>query len=78
MKALVCHQLGDPLKEGDKGPLKLSQEYPRPSEAAIKPRDVRIQVIAAALNFADALQVQVWRAMEPGRQMGFGFFQTPL
>ena len=67
MKALVCHQLGDPLKEGDKGPLKLNQEHPRPSEAAIKPRDVRIQVIAAALNFADALQVQVWQAMEPGQ-----------
>ena len=67
MKALVCHQLGDPLKEGEQAPLKLSQEHSRPSEAAIKSRDVRIQVIAAALNFADALQVQVWQVMEPGR-----------
>ncbi len=59
MKALVCHQLGDPLKDGSEAPLKLIQEQPSPSEKGLKNRDVKIHVIAAALNFADALQVQV-------------------
>ena len=59
MKALVCHQLGDPLKEGSEAPLKLTQEQPSPSEKGLNSRDVKIHIIAAALNFADALQVQV-------------------
>lgn len=59
MKALVCHQLGDPLKEGSEAPLKLVHEQPSPSERGLKGRDVQIHVVAAALNFADALQVQV-------------------
>jgi len=59
MKALVCHQLGDPLQSGSDAPLKLEHRHSRPSEAGLKSRDVRIHVLAAALNFADALQVQV-------------------
>ena len=59
MKALVCQQLGDPLIEGREAPLTLVHAHPCPSEKGLKSRDVRIQVIAAALNFADALQVQV-------------------
>ena len=59
MKALVCHQLGDPLKEGSDAPLKLTQDHPCPSEHGLSSREVRIRILAAALNFADALQVQV-------------------
>ena len=64
MKALVCHQLGDPLKEGSEAPLKLIQDQPSPSEEGLKSRDIKIHVIAAALNFADALQVQVSQVQE--------------
>ena len=60
MKALVCHRLGDPtLKDESNAPLRLTTQQPRPSEAGLKAKDIRIHVIAASLNFADALQVQV-------------------
>ncbi len=57
MRALVCKKLGDPLaKEADQIPLELVHDRPNPS---LREREVKIQVVAASLNFADALQVQV-------------------
>lgn len=60
MKALICKQLGHPLATDDKKPLKLVQNHPQPSPS-LPANGVRIRVTAAALNFADALQIQVWR-----------------
>ena len=57
MRALVCSKLGDPLAtEIGKNPLDIVQNHPKPE---LRDRDVRIQIVAASLNFADALQVQV-------------------
>lgn len=57
MRALVCKKLGDPLaSEADQNPLELVHDRPSPS---LRDREVKIQVVAASLNFADALQVQV-------------------
>ena len=62
MRALVCTQLGDPLgTDAGKKPLQLKQDQPAPS---LKDGAVRIRVLAASLNFADALQLQVLR-LEP-------------
>ncbi|BDA44288.1 Quinone oxidoreductase-like protein 2 [Coccomyxa sp. Obi] len=56
MRALVCKKLGDPLTiEADQSPLELVHDRPIPS---VREREVKIQVVAASLNFADALQVQ--------------------
>ncbi|KAK9915971.1 hypothetical protein WJX75_006753 [Coccomyxa subellipsoidea] len=56
MRALVCSKLGDPLAtEIGKNPLDIVQNHPKPE---LRDRDVRIQIVAASLNFADALQVQ--------------------
>jgi NADPH:quinone reductase-like Zn-dependent oxidoreductase len=56
MKALVCTQLGDPLSDdASKKPLQLKQDHPAPP---LKDGAVRIRVVAASLNFADALQLQ--------------------
>jgi hypothetical protein len=56
MRALVVTKLGDPtLPLSDDGPLTLMTKQPVP---AMVPNGVRIKVTAAALNFADALQVQ--------------------
>ncbi len=60
MKALVCKQLGHPLATDDKKPLKLVQNHPKPSPS-LPANGVRIRVTAAALNFADALQIQARR-----------------
>lgn len=57
MRALVCKKLGDPLAiEPDQNPLELVHDRPKPS---LREREVKIKVVAASLNFADALQVQV-------------------
>lgn len=57
MRALVCTQLGDPLSgDAEKKPLQLKDDVPSPP---LKDSSVRIKVQAAALNFADALQLQV-------------------
>ena len=57
MRALVCTQLGDPLSgDAEKKPLQLKDDVPSPP---MKDTSVRIKVQAAALNFADALQLQV-------------------
>ena len=61
MRALVCTQLASPLEairapsESGKGPLELHNNYPAP---ALQPSFVRIKVLAASINFADALQLQ--------------------
>ena len=56
MRALVVTKLGDPTQPlSADGPLTLSTKQPVPS---MVPNGVRIRVTAAALNFADALQVQ--------------------
>ena len=47
------------MKDESNAPLRLTPQQPRPSEAGLKAKDIRIHVIAASLNFADALQVQV-------------------
>ena len=53
----MCSKLGDPLAtEIGKNPLDIVQNHPKPE---LRDRDVRIQIVAASLNFADALQVQV-------------------
>ena len=58
VKALVCEKLGDPTEALGRpgGALKLSHMAPLP---LAHPGSVRIRVAAAALNFADALQLQV-------------------
>ena len=59
MRALVVTKLGDPTQPlSAEGPLTLSTRQPVP---AMVPNGVRIRVTAAALNFADALQVQACR-----------------
>lgn len=57
MRAVVCRKLGDPTLPFDAPncPLELVNDQP---QAKLGPRDVRIRVVAAALNFADALMVQ--------------------
>lgn len=57
MRAVVCRKLGDPTLSFDAPncPLELVNDHP---QAKLGPRDVRIRVVAAALNFADALMVQ--------------------
>ena len=56
MRALVVTKLGDPTQPlSAEGPLTLSSKQPTP---LIVPNGVRIRVTAAALNFADALQIQ--------------------
>lgn len=55
MRALVVQQLGDPTKTGDNAPLRWVQDHPRPELPATH---VRVRVVAAGLNFSDALQVQ--------------------
>lgn len=61
MRALVIKKLGDPtLPLSSAGPLKLSMQTAVP---AMTPNGVRIKVTAAALNFADALQVKVHSQM---------------
>ena len=53
----MCTQLGDPLSgDAQKKPMQLKDDVPSPP---LKDTSVRIQVQAAALNFADALQLQV-------------------
>lgn len=60
MRALVIKQLGDPtLPLSPSGPLSLSTQTATPP---MTPNGVRIRVTAAALNFADALQVKVRHA----------------
>ena len=57
MRALVCSKLGDPLAtEMGNNPLEIVENHPKP---VLGDRDVRIQIVAASLNFADALQVRV-------------------
>lgn len=55
MKALVCSELGDPTSGSG---LQVVHHHASP-EKSLRARDVRIKVVAASLNFADALQVQV-------------------
>ncbi len=55
MKALVCSQLGDPINGIG---LQIVRDHPSP-EHELQARNVRIKVVAASINFADALQVQV-------------------
>jgi sacsin len=61
MRALVCTQLGSPVEplratsQPGKGPLELHSNYTLPE---LRPGFVRIKVVAASLNFADALQLQ--------------------
>ncbi len=53
----MCSKLGDPLAtEPAKSPLDIVHDHPEPN---LRDRDVRIQIVAASLNFADVLQVQV-------------------
>ena len=55
-KALVCAQLGSPVAPvGAAGSALQLQHVP---SAACQPKSVRLRVVAAALNFADALIVQ--------------------
>ena len=63
MRALVVTKLGDPTQPlSADGPLTLSNKQPVPVMVS---NGVRIRVTAAALNFADALQVQASN-LEPG------------
>lgn len=55
MKALVVTALGDPTGPLDGSVLKLSIQQPVPQ---LPSGHVRIRIVAAALNFADILQVQ--------------------
>jgi NADPH:quinone reductase len=54
IKALVCEKLGDPSSTKSFDVLKVKQ-IPAPH---LPPNCVRIRVLASALNFADALQIQ--------------------
>lgn len=56
MRAIVCTQLGDATAPLGQGPLSLALDHPRP---ALPPHHVRIRVVAASLNFPDALQIKV-------------------
>lgn len=56
MRAIVCESLGDPTLPLGSGVLRLVSDAASP---ALKPGHVRIRVAAAALNFPDALQIQV-------------------
>ena len=63
MRALVCKKLGDPLAtNADQSPLELVNDRPNPP---LREREVKIHVVAASLNFADALQVQVMHLYWP-------------
>ncbi|KAI8473312.1 MAG: hypothetical protein J3K34DRAFT_411610 [Monoraphidium minutum] len=56
MRAVVCEALGDPCKPLGSGVLALRQDEPAP---ALPSEDhIRIRVVAASLNYPDALQVQ--------------------
>lgn len=57
MRQVVCHKLGDATLPFDAPdcPLRLEPDAPR---QALKPGTVRVKIAAAALNFADALQVK--------------------
>ena len=57
MKALVVSQLGNPLSsDAARQPLQLKNDVERPS---LQSKQVRIEVAAASINFADVLIVQV-------------------
>lgn len=59
MKALVVRQLGNPVPgPTEKKPYAVISDHPTPQTLA--PNAVRIKVAASGLNFADALQVQVY------------------
>jgi NADPH:quinone reductase-like Zn-dependent oxidoreductase len=62
VKALVCEKLGDSTEALGRpgGALKLAHVAPLP---LAHPGSVRIRVAAAALNFADALQLQARRCI---------------
>lgn len=57
MRKVVCHKLGDATLPFDAPdcPLRLEPDAPRQN---LKPGTVRVKIAAAALNFADALQVK--------------------
>jgi NADPH2:quinone reductase len=54
VKSLLCERLGNPAATGPDAPLSVARRAPAP----LAPNCVRIRVAAAALNFADLLQVQ--------------------
>ena len=54
VKSLLCERLGNPAATGPEAPLRVTRRAPAP----LPPNAVRIRVAAAALNFADLLQVQ--------------------
>jgi sacsin len=56
MRAVICERLGDPRTALGDGVLKLENAFPKPQ---LKPGHLRIKVIAASLNFPDALLVKV-------------------
>lgn len=57
MRALVVSNLGNPLNpDTGKQPLQVQIDYPAPS---LSSEQVRIEVTAAGINFADTLLVQV-------------------
>lgn len=62
MRALVCSELGNPTLDGPDAPLSWTEHLGLPK---VPPMHVRIRVIAAGLNFADALQVQGQYQVKP-------------
>lgn len=56
IKALVCEKLGDPLS-ADLRVLKVGYASAPSARGSLPSSWVRIRVVAAGLNFADALQV---------------------
>jgi NADPH:quinone reductase-like Zn-dependent oxidoreductase len=56
IRVLLCDKLGNPADTSSHAPLKVVE---RPAPTAMQPNSVRIKVLAAALNYADALLIQV-------------------